>query len=118
MARRKSISSTSKPTAKKQKTSSASSVFEKNPFWKIYGQDSDPVSIDVDGNGDAMVVDEENGGSDNLVDHALDDMLRFMELSKKRNLGHDSITVDDGDAKDREEQNQKLFGQQSVRQVI
>ena len=118
MARRKSISSTSKPTAKKQKTSSTPSIFEKNPFWKIYGPDSDPISIEVDGNDDAIVVDEENGGSDNLVDHALDDMLQFMELSKKKNIGKDTTTDNAGESNSKQEQNQILLVEQTVHSLL
>ncbi len=115
MGRRKSRSSSpssSKPGSKKSKTSSSPSVFEGNPFWKIYGSDYNHTPVGIEGSSrddDCMVVDDEKRGDSSQVDHVLDDMLRFMELSKKRNLGHDSITVDDGDAKDREEQNQKLF---------
>ena len=104
MGRRNSRSSISRPTAKKQKTSSPQSVFDENPFWKIFGPGSNhhaSVSIDCndDGHGDScMVVDGENGGGKKHVDRALDDMLQFMELSKMRNSRHNT-TSEDSDSK-------------------
>ena len=56
-----------------------------------------------------MVVDEENGGGGgNQVDHVFDDMLQFMELSKKTKPGHGMITDDVTDTKTGQEQNQIL----------
>ena len=121
MARRKSRLSTSKPTAKKQKTSSTPSVFEQNPFWKIYGSDSNHISIGVDGQDefqDAMVIDGEEGVSDNLVDRALDDMLKFMELSKRKNLGKDLAADDAGEPNTTQEQNQLLLVEETVQSLL
>jgi hypothetical protein len=118
MGRRKLRSyspSPSKSTAKKSKRSSPPPSFEKNPFWEIFGKESNHASIGIDGDNDnihddsCMVVDEENGGGGgNQVDHVFDDMLQFMELSKKTKPGHGMITDDVTDTKTGQEQNQIL----------
>ncbi len=124
MGRRKSRSpspSSAKPTSKKTKISSPSSVFEGNPFWKIYGSKAtNAPPKDSDDNDSMVVVDgEKHGGNNNQhVDHVLDDMLRFMELSKKRNLGRDTTTANDKETKEGQEENQQQQKQQVLEKIV
>jgi hypothetical protein len=110
--------SKSKAKAKKSRSSSPPLSFEKNPFWEIFGDESNHASIGIDGDNDSenvhdgssVVVDEENGGGcGNQVDHVFDDMLQFMELSKKTKPGHPMITDDVADTKTGQEENEILI---------